>query len=212
MTEPASVRIRTSIEEVRQTELIDATIRTITRLGFDRTTIRDIARTAGASTGSVHYYFANKDELLRAAVVHCDERFRARMRDALADVPSALGKLERLFALCFPDDPEAGQDYYVFIDFWQQAARRPDFRHLFDKANAGWLDELTQVIGDGAQAGELVLAGTAREEAMGLAAMIDGLALYARVTYQLNPQTARRILRARVEELRAPRSVVEISR
>jgi AcrR family transcriptional regulator len=212
MTEPASVRIRTSIEEIRQTELIDATIRTITRLGFDRTTIRDIARTAGASTGSVHYYFANKDELLRAAVVHCDERFRARMRDALADVPSASGKLERLFALCFPDDPEAGQDYYVFIDFWQQAARRPDFRHLFDRANAGWLDELTQVVGEGARAGELVLAGTAREEAMGLAAMIDGLALYARVTYQLDPQTARRILRARVEELRAPRSVVEVSR
>jgi AcrR family transcriptional regulator len=212
MTEPASVRIRTSIEEIRQTELIEATIRTITRLGFDRTTIRDIARTAGASTGSVHYYFANKDELLRAAVVHCDERFRARMRDALAEVPSAFGKLERLFALCFPDDPEAGQDYYVFIDFWQQAARRPDFRHLFDKANAGWLDELTQVVGDGARAGELVLAGTAREEAMGLAAMIDGLALYARVTYQLDPQTARRILRARVEELRAPQSVVEVSR
>jgi len=211
MAESASASMRTSIEEIRQAELIDATIRTISKLGFDRTTIRDIARAAGASTGSVHYYFASKEELLRAAVVDCDERFRARMRNALAEIPGAMGKLERLFTLCFPDDPAAGQDYYVFIDFWQQAARRPDFRELFDKANAGWLDELAQVLQDGADAGELSLAGSAREEAMGLAAMIDGLALYARVTYQLHPGTARRILSARVEELRASRSEPKVT-
>ena len=149
MGESVSANMRTSIEEVRQTELIDATIRTISELGFDRTRIRDIARAAGASTGSVHYYFANKDELLRAAVVDCDERFGPESADALVRCSRCGGKAGTSFHPCFPDDPAAGQDYYVFIDFWQQAALCGPSR-VVRQGKCGLADELAQVLQDGA--------------------------------------------------------------
>jgi AcrR family transcriptional regulator len=58
LSEPTrAVTPRLSVEALRRQELIEAALRTISTRGFDRTTIRDIASAAGASNGSVHYYF-----------------------------------------------------------------------------------------------------------------------------------------------------------
>lgn len=192
---------RVSIEEIRQAELIEATLRTISALGFERATVRDIARAAGASTGSVHYYFPTKEDLLRAAVADSDDRFRAQVREALADVPGAAAKLERIVDFCFPAEPAEGPDWNVFIDFWQQANRRDDFRAIFEAANVDWLEMLVGIMEEGVRTEELAIEGSVHDEAMGFAAMIDGLALHSRVTNHVDGATARRILRERIREL-----------
>jgi AcrR family transcriptional regulator len=194
---------RISIEEIRQTELIDAALRTISRLGFDRTTVRDIARAAGASPGSVSYYFQSKEELLRAAVADSDARFRTRLRAALAETEGSADKLKRMAGYCFPDHPEEGPDWNVFIDFWQQASRRDDFRSIFEAANNDWLGMLIEVMEAGIRSGELAIRGDVRDEAMAFAALIDGLALHTRVTEHVNGAVARRLLEQCVDQYRS---------
>src|SRR5690242_12651171 len=132
-------RSRVSVEELRRQELIDAAIATISVRGFDRTTIRDIAAAAGASNGSVHYYFETKEALLRAAVAESDSQFRERVRAEVARVAGAGGKLKRIVELCFPEEPGDGPDWAVFVDFWQQAVRDEAFRTIFEAANVDWL-------------------------------------------------------------------------
>lgn len=194
---------RVSIGELRQTELIEATIRTIAERGFEKTTIRDIAQVADASPGSIHYYFANKTELLRAAMVHCDRRFRDEIRDRVRDIDGAVNKLHAIFDLCFPEDDSRRTVLNVVIDFWQQASRRDEFRRLFDRAHSAWLQELAGIIEMGVARGELELSGSSAHEAIALSAMIDGLSLYTCVTTQMTSATVRALLRERVAQITA---------
>jgi AcrR family transcriptional regulator len=185
---------RVAIEDLRRAELVTAALRTISSQGFDKTTIRDIARAAGASTGSVHYYFETKEALLLAAVAESDAVFRQRARAEVAAVDGAAAKLNRLAELCYADDSGDGPDWNVFIDFWQQAARHPEFRGIFEAANTDWLELLVEIFELGVETGEFVLDRSVLDEAMTLAAMLDGLALHSRVTDHVTPEIACRLV------------------
>jgi AcrR family transcriptional regulator len=196
--------VRLSVRELRKAELIEAAIRTIAERGYHETTIRDVAQAAGTASGSIHYHFANRDELLQAALVDSDRRFRSEVHAEVAAAEGAIAKLERLVELCFPEDEARVAFLKVVIDFWHQATRRDDFRSLFDDAHRAWIEELTKIIEDGSREGELSLAGgsSALDVAMGIAAMIDGLSLYCFVTNQVEAKDARRIIGERLAELR----------
>ena len=200
--ESTSVRARTPIEDVRRTELISATLRVISAQGFEGTTVRDIARAAGASVGSVNYYFSSKDDLLRAAVAETDARFRTQVREAVEGANGYPDKLARVVDLCFPGEDEQGPDWAVFVDFWNQAARHGDYRQIFDEAHGEWIELLIQVLTGGVKDGSFSLGASPRDEALGFAAVIDGLALYTRVTTNIDIVTARRVAKQYIDELR----------
>lgn len=195
---------RTSIEEVRQRELVEATLKLVSDVGFDRVTIRNVAREAGASVGSVHYYFANKDELLRAAIVHSEKRWREQLTRHLEGVEGTVERLRRVAALCFPGEAaEPDPAWNLFIDFWHVASKRREVADVIAAGTASWLDLLTTLLEEGVAAGELQVHGTARSEALRLAAMIDGLAIHTRVAPYLSETDARELLLERFAELQA---------
>lgn len=196
-------RKRASVEELRRQELIDAAIATIAIRGFDRTTIRDIATAAGAATGSVHYYFETKEALLRTAVAESDSQFREHVRSEVALVDGATAKLKRIVELCFPEEEGEGPDWAVFVDFWQQAVRDEAFRSIFEAANVDWLELLVAIIEEGAATGELAIRQAPLQEAVSLAALIDGFALHSKVTNHVTADVARDALKAKVDGLRA---------
>jgi TetR/AcrR family transcriptional regulator, fatty acid metabolism regulator protein len=66
MAEPN--RKSTFIEEARRKQLIETTIRTVARQGFANTTLADIARAAGVSTGVIAYHFQGKDDLIEQCI------------------------------------------------------------------------------------------------------------------------------------------------
>jgi AcrR family transcriptional regulator len=67
LTRPA----RRALVEERQKQLLDAAARVFAEKGFERATIRDVARAAGVAEGSIYLYFKNKQDLL----VHLPRRF-----------------------------------------------------------------------------------------------------------------------------------------
>ena len=54
----------------RQQQILDAAEAVIIRLGYDKTTMSDIAEEAGASRGTVYLYFKGKEELFEALLYH----------------------------------------------------------------------------------------------------------------------------------------------
>ena len=54
------------IQDERQTHILDAAAALIIRLGYDKTTMSDIAEQAGASRRTVYLHFKGKDELFEA--------------------------------------------------------------------------------------------------------------------------------------------------
>jgi AcrR family transcriptional regulator len=66
---------------VRREQICKAAAEVISTKGFDRTTIRDVADTAGVSTGTVNHYFSNKLDLLVQTLMYTSDQFTGRMAE-----------------------------------------------------------------------------------------------------------------------------------
>lgn len=55
--------------EDREQRILDAAVELFAHYGFDKTTVSDIARTAGISKGAIYLHFDSKDDLLEAVLV-----------------------------------------------------------------------------------------------------------------------------------------------
>jgi AcrR family transcriptional regulator len=187
---------RTPIEDIRRSELVQAAIEVIAKRGFDRTTVRDIAKSAGAAAGSVHYYFKSKDELLRAAFEELEARFHRQVEQTLSTDGSASDKLRSLVDLFFGDSAAETEQWDVQIDVWQQASRHAEFREAFTAAHDWWVTTVAEILAaKGAQAEQAEARPPAdlRRDATELAALMDGLGIYCHVTHQVDSELARRI-------------------
>ena len=51
-------------EAARRAQILRAARTCIVALGYERVTVRDVAKTAGVSTGTIVHYFGDKDTLL----------------------------------------------------------------------------------------------------------------------------------------------------
>jgi AcrR family transcriptional regulator len=56
--------LQAQLVAARRAQILDAATRVFASKGFNRATIRDVARAAGIADGTIYNYFANKDDLL----------------------------------------------------------------------------------------------------------------------------------------------------
>ncbi|HJP80724.1 MAG TPA: TetR/AcrR family transcriptional regulator [Pseudonocardiaceae bacterium] len=88
MVKSAAARRRTPVDkfEDRRRELADAALLTLADLGYARTSLRTIAENTAFSHGLLHYYFADKVELITYCVrrykAACVQRYEGAMADA----------------------------------------------------------------------------------------------------------------------------------
>jgi AcrR family transcriptional regulator len=66
-----TLHARRELVQERQSQILEAAARVFAEKGFARATIRDVARAAGVSQGSIYLYFKNKQDLL----VHLPRQF-----------------------------------------------------------------------------------------------------------------------------------------
>jgi TetR/AcrR family acrAB operon transcriptional repressor len=97
----------------RQQRIFDAAAELIAHYGFDKTTMDDIARTAGVSKGALYLHFKSKDDLFEALLLQEAER----MSDVM---------MERLMA-----DPEGGSIISIYTQGLMAVAESPLLRALY---------------------------------------------------------------------------------
>jgi len=68
--QPSDQGRQSFIEAARRAQIIECAIDAIAELGFAQTSLAQIAKRAGISTGVISYYFAGKDDLIRAVAAH----------------------------------------------------------------------------------------------------------------------------------------------
>jgi transcriptional repressor BetI len=130
-TTPAPARVRrVDAEDMRRRQLIDATIDAIADVGFNATTIAQIARRADVSTGLVAFYFGDKDGLLEATLRHLSRELARGVAMRLRD---ATTPRERLRAII---DSSLGASQFdrriatVWLAFWGQVPHSPRFARI----------------------------------------------------------------------------------
>lgn len=81
----------------REEIIIDAAIRVFSRYGVKRTTMNDIAEEAGIVRQTLYNVYANKEEILRAAIQLLNDRSLAAIEAGCADAATLGDKLDILF-------------------------------------------------------------------------------------------------------------------
>lgn len=77
-------RPRPAKSEQTRTLILETALRLFQENGYDRTTMRAIAKEAGVSVGNAYYYFASKEHLVQGFYDRMAEEHRQRFRDAVA--------------------------------------------------------------------------------------------------------------------------------
>ena len=112
----------------KKTALVDAALATLSRLGYSQTNLRMIASDAGVSLGTIHYYFEDKDELLRLCVARIKDDFSNLIRNVFGSVGEGGDIGEQLAEALADTIEDNGATHRLWYDLRTQAMFVDTFR------------------------------------------------------------------------------------
>lgn len=167
---------RVSVEAERKEEILAAACETLAEVGFKSLRVADVAKRAGVSTGSVHYYFDTKRDLMHAAFEWNFDRSIERRRDLLESGQPPAGRLRAFIDSYLPRDPTTVSAWHVWAELWVEALHDADLQELNERVYGEWRRTVAAIIRDGQDRGDF-RSGDAVHLANGLIGMVDGLSL-----------------------------------
>jgi TetR/AcrR family transcriptional repressor of bet genes len=167
-------RGRKASKEVRQQQLIEATIDSLAKRGYAETTMADVADGAGLSRGIVNFHFESKEKLLIATLQYMYDEYSAHWRAALqkaGDDPAR--QLQILVWADFDRSICNKRKLAAWLAFWGEAKSRPVYQALSSSRDAYYQQVFIDLCATLKESG-----GYAYEPpvmALALSAMLEGL-------------------------------------
>lgn len=175
---------------IRRKQLVEAAIASIHEDGIANATVARIARRAGVSSGIIHHYFSNKDDLLFEAMrsLLADLRSDAVAKLKLARTPQQ--RLDAVIGATFSDGQFAEQVFSAWLAFYGSARKSPRLQQILElyhrRLRANLVHDLLS----------LTHRKHAEHVAAAVGAIIDGLWLrYALLGPPEDPAIPRRLAR-----------------
>src|SRR6218665_2740539 len=120
---------RKASREFRRQQFIDATIATLARVGFSRTTLTEVAGTAGLSHGLIIFHFQTKEKLLTETLQFMAREYRDNWVEALAAAPkTAASQMDALIRSDFTETICAPDRLAAWSALWAEAQSRPIYQ------------------------------------------------------------------------------------
>ncbi|MEU5724202.1 TetR family transcriptional regulator C-terminal domain-containing protein [Micromonospora sp. NPDC047738] len=164
--------------EARRTELAEAVWRIVMRDGLEQASVRNVAREAGLSMGSLRHYFATQSELLGFALRLVGNRIEARLRavDVTGDQRRVvLAMIDEMLPL----DRQRRGECEVWLAFTARAVVEPSLASLREEIDARLVEAFQMMIRRLADSGALRPDLDHTVEAERLYALVDGVILHA---------------------------------
>jgi AcrR family transcriptional regulator len=141
-------------EQTRR-RILTAAMRCVAEVGYTQTTIREIARAADMTSGTLYHYFPNKNELLKAAGDEIEAIVAPRLRAAAAASDDVVDRLDAVL----DESQRLIRDYPYLAAFLRavragstRPPRRESPRHPESKALR---DAVTEIVADARTHGAL---------------------------------------------------------
>jgi AcrR family transcriptional regulator len=192
---------RPSVEVERRKQILDAACTVIAKNGLQDLRLLEVAAVAGVSSGTIHYYFDTKKELITAAFEynfkHSLER-RKWLRDETREPLELLGEIVESY---LPTRGVSLRAWRVWANLWAEGIRDPALRKINEELYDQWRELVRNTIAAAQR------AGTAREGdpellANMLIGMLDGLAMQVLLHAKaMSLDTMRETCRAFIDEL-----------
>jgi AcrR family transcriptional regulator len=187
----------------RVADILQAACRVVVRDGSHGLRMAAVAQEAGVSKALLHYYFANRQELLRAAFAFSSNRWNEAVRAELSRAPDVARRLE-VYLVASVDSSEPYDTHRaLWNEVWSSLSVDTELRPLVRDAYRAWVDRLATLIDEGRKDGSVPKEVAPRDAGRRLAAIADGLEsmLYLGL---VDRAKARRLLRQSIERELAP--------
>jgi AcrR family transcriptional regulator len=186
---------------IRRRELAEAVWRVVRRDGLEHASVRNVAREASLSMGSLRHYFASQSELMTFALRMVIDGIEQRIA-ALPSDGDPRQRAARVLAELLPLDDQRRAENEVWLAFTARAMTDPELRALrdegYDMLRAGCRGLAAGLIGPGRDP---------EREAARLHALLDGLAVHAAMRPDADtPDALRAVIADHLAELRTPRT------
>jgi AcrR family transcriptional regulator len=168
---------RRNDENLRES-ILAAASKLIAERGYHAVRVADIAEAVGTSTGSVHYHFAAKEDVLSEALTYSVHRALERQAGTLREIDDARERLLRLFEMQLPVAGHVREEWSTWLQYWAEALVRPELRPMHEELYARWRDAIVRIVRRGQRQGvfrDVDPEAVARH----LTALTDGAAIQA---------------------------------
>ena len=160
----------------RRRELVAATWAVVAAEGIEAATVRRIAEEAGCTTGRITHYFADKEEVLVAALRQVHRTAGRRMLAAIGP-RSGLAALRAVLAEALPLDQERILEWRVWLAFWGSAATSASLQAEQHERYREWRALLTRVLATAQHHGQLPAGIDLDRLVDQIVALVDGFGL-----------------------------------
>jgi AcrR family transcriptional regulator len=189
------------VEAERRKQILDAACSVIAKHGLQELRLLEVASVAGVSSGTIHYYFDTKRELVTAAFEynfrHSLER-RQWLRDETREPLELLGEIVDSY---LPSRGASLRAWRVWADLWAEGMRDPALQKINEELYGRWRELVRNTIAAAQRAGA-AREGDPEVLANMLIAMIDGLAMQVLLKAKaMSLDTMRDICRAFIDQV-----------
>ncbi|MCB1685262.1 MAG: TetR/AcrR family transcriptional regulator [Pseudomonadales bacterium] len=160
--------------EARRRDFIEAAYATIVEQGLANTTIRNVARKAGFTTGALVHYFKDKDELIREALNYFGSDLRDRMIEAHREHTGRAG-LRATLIEGLPTNKRAAMSWRVWLALWYHSEGNEEMRREQRSRYREWIGRLKELLAESVESGDLPESLDITDEARSIVALMDGL-------------------------------------
>jgi AcrR family transcriptional regulator len=164
--------------DVRRDEILRAAATVVSRKGFARTRVADVAAELGISAGLIFYHFDSKERLLSEAFATASERDLEALETAISGPEPYPERLRNVLRLYQPSGDAEG--WSRDIDAWAEGLYTEEIREACRRNDIRWRGGLQRLVAEGVAAGEFH-CDDPQESALRITVMLDGLAVASQV-------------------------------
>jgi TetR/AcrR family acrAB operon transcriptional repressor len=165
-------------------DLMQVAIDCFARYGFQATSIDRIAKAAGVTKGALYYHFADKEELLFAAVKNRIGQFERRVAGDLTPIADAPAALQEVARLCFDHATKSNHRRFIVTLMVEALDTNPRLAAEFRGMMHRFREFLSGIVREGQASGQFradVDAGVAAE-------VYAGAIMGAEIQYYQDPK------------------------
>jgi len=167
---------KSDVAAERKDQIVRATVDCISKFGYHNFSMQDVARAAGVSKGIIHYYFLNKDDLMRSVLDKVAGDIEEVLQADMAAIEDPARKLKVFIEVCAEVVRNTREYYQVSMDFWTQINQNEEVRRAIANHYAKFRETCARVIQEGVSKGVFRSVDPIQHSSY-VIAIIDGLSL-----------------------------------
>lgn len=117
-------KLKADARQIRREQIEEAAFLSVLKHGFPASSLRVVAAEAGVPLSILHYYFKDKDDLMRSIAARIFDRAMARLAEARDRESEPLRRVDALIESYVMRTTEEWRASLAFIEYWAASVRK----------------------------------------------------------------------------------------